>query len=187
MNVLQKYLGCFAILGVFLLISLGFVLNIVSIYNYGNRAEKQIVAEHKNLVNVLGQYSLKISEAAQVPSIYKEDVKEVITSALSARYGAEGSKATFQWLKEHNVNIDSSIYSKIQLLIESGRDEFKNNQSRFLDIKRSYETSLGYLWSGTWLRVFGYPKIDLSKFDIVTSEYATDAFKTGIDKGLKIR
>lgn len=176
-----------AVFAVIVAIAIGLFVNVIGIYNYGNRAEKQIVAEHNNLSNILGQYSLKVSEAAQVPEVYRDDVKEVITSSISARYGADGSKATFQWLKEHNATLDAGVYTKIQQIIEAGRNEYANAQTRFIDIKRGYETQLGYAWSGLWLRVFGYPKIDLDKLKIATSEHAKDALETGVDKGLSLR
>jgi hypothetical protein len=72
-------------------------------------------------------------------------------------------------------------------VIEAGRNKFENAQTKFIDTKLVYETDLGYLWKGFWLRVAGYPKIDLAKYVIISSEHAQDAFKNGVDKGLKLR
>ncbi len=185
----NKFPTGWAIFGVVIALLIGFGSNIVSIYNYGNRAEKQIVAEHKNLENVLGQYSIKVAEAAQVPDMYKSDMKEVVSAALQGRYGANGSKAVFQWLKEDNspAKLDSALYAKIQQIIEAGRNEFQNNQTRFIDIKRGYETNLGYAWTGLWLGVFGYPRIDLDKYQITTTDAAATALSTGRDAPLTLR
>jgi hypothetical protein len=178
-----------AITGVVVALIIGLGTNIVGIYNYGNRAEKQVVAEHKNLENVLGQYSIKVAEVAQVPDMYKEDMKEVVNAALQGRYGANGSKAVFQWLKEDNspAKLDSALYGKIQQIIEAGRNEFQNNQTRFIDIKRVYETNLGYAWKGLWLGVFGYPRIDLDKYQITTTDAAANALQTGRDAPIQLR
>lgn len=159
----------------------------VNTYNYGNRAETRIKAEHKNLENILGQYSTKIEELVQVPEMYKDDVKEVVEAALKGRYGDGGSKAVFQFLKEVNPTVDVKVYANIQREIAGGREEFKNAQTKFLDIKRGYETQLGYLVTGAILRFQGYPKIDLSQYNITTSDYAVEAFKTGVSKPLKLR
>jgi hypothetical protein len=130
-----------AIADLFLVLALGFSSNLIGIYNYGNRAERQVLAEHENLSNILGQYSLKVGEAAQVPEMYRDDVKDVITSAITARYGEGGSKATFQWLKEHNATLDAGVYAKIQQIIEAGRNEY-TNVSRFMSMpNRSCATS----------------------------------------------
>lgn len=159
----------------------------VSAYNYGNRAEKEIQAQHTNLQNILGQYSLKVSEAVQVPEMYKNDLKEVVTAAIQGRYGENGSQATWQWIREQNLGVDVSVYKQIQQLIEAGRDKFENAQTKFIDVKRGYETNLGYLVRGTFLSVAGYPRIDLAALTIVTSQHAVDTFETGLDTGLKLR
>lgn len=158
----------------------------VTNYNYGNRAEKQIVAAWENNENILGQYSLKIVEMAQVPEMYKNDVKEVYTAALTGRYGADGSEAMFQWLQEQNPSLDASVYTRLQQTMEAGRNEFRVAQTQLVDLKRGYETNLGYLWRGTWLSIAGYPKIDLDDYRIITSDYAIDAFESGVDKGIQL-
>lgn len=160
----------------------------ISAYNYGNSAETSIKATWENNQNILAQYTQKVQEAAQVPTMMKDDLKEVIKEALTSRYGSEGSKATFQWLKEQNPNIDAQLYRKIQQIIEAGRDEFKNSQTRLIDEKRSYQTNLGYFWKGFWMRIAGYPRINLDDYKAIINDYAADAFKTGKENSpIKLR
>lgn len=175
------------VVGILAVLGVTVIGSYVSNYNYGNEAEKTIVAEYENLHNVLGQYSVKVKEAAQIPSMQTEDLAKLFNGSIAARYGTDGSQATMQWLKEQNPNLDQSTYLQIQRIIEAGRDEFKNHQTKFIDSKRTYETSLGYLWQGMWLRIAGYPKIDLAAYKTVTSNHAEEAFKTGIDNGIKLR
>lgn len=156
----------------------------VSKYNYAVKIENQIEAVWEDNQNVLSQYSLKIKEAAKVPDMYKDDLKEVVTSALSSRYGESGSQATFQWLKEHNISIDSAMYTNLQQIIEAGRTKFENSQTRLIDIKKSYNNSLDVLIGGTMLSVMGFPKIDMDKYNIVKSEMAIEVFKKGVDTGV---
>jgi hypothetical protein len=174
-------------LGIIGLIILLCVISFVSNYNYGNVAEKSLVATYSNMENILAQYSLKVMEAGSVPEMYKDDMKDVMTSVMTARQGEGGSKAAFQWFKEHQINIDASLYGKIQTIIEAGRNKFQNAQTQFIDAKRSYETNLGFLWKGMWLRIAGYPTIDLSEYAIISSGHAKEAFKTKVDKAIKIR
>lgn len=162
-------------------------LSYVSAFNTANMYEKKIVASHENLQNVLSQYQNKIGEMVQVPSMYKDDLKEVVSAAIQGRYGEGGSKAVFQWLKEQNPSLDVSVYSKIQVAIEGGRDRFTNEQTIFLDTKRAYETQLGSFLTGTFMRIAGYPKIDLDKYKIVTNVATEKAFETGIDEPVKLR
>lgn len=177
-----------AIVGVIATFALVAVISYISNYNYGNRAEKALVAEYENMENILGQYSLKVKEAAQVPGMKTEDLEKVMRGAMTGRYGAEGSKAVFQWIQENYPGqVSDTLYVQIQQIIEAGRNKFENAQTKFIDTKRVYETNLGYLWKGFWLNAAGYPKIDLAKFKIISSEHAQEAFKTGVDKGVKMR
>lgn len=171
------------IIGVIVLVTVG---SYVSNYNYGNTAEKEIVAQYDNMRNILAQYSLKVAEAAQVPAMQREDVKKITREAMTGRYGAEGSKAVFQWIQEQNPQINSEVYTQIQRLIEAGRNKFENAQTKFIDTKRTYETNLGYLWKGFWLRMAGYPKLKLDDYAIISSDHANEAFETKVDKGLQL-
>lgn len=179
----------FCVIGIIVSIfGIGFITEFISTYNYGARTEKQIQAEYKDMENILGQYSLKVIETAQVPKMMRNDLKKVIVASMTSRYGAGGSKATFQWIKENYPGkVNPELYKQIQQIIEAGRNKFENAQTKFIDIKRSYETNLNYLIKGAFLRLTGYPKINLNKFTIISSEHAIKAFQTGIDKHIQLR
>lgn len=164
------------------------VASYVSANNYGVRMEAQLKAKWDDNRNVLAQYGQKISEMVQVPEMMKNDLKEVATAAIEGRYGEDGSRAVFQWIQEQNPQLDSSVYLQVQRAIEAGRDEFKNSQTQLLDIKRSYETSLGYFWQGMWLRIAGFPKTDLDKYRVISTDRANNAFEAGKEEApLKLR
>lgn len=164
------------------------VMSYIDAANYGVMMEKKLEAEYTNNQNILAQYSQKISEAAQVPSIMRDDLKEVVMAAISGRYGKDGSQATFQWLKEQNPQLDSKVYVKLQQIIEAGRNEFQNVQTRMIDTRRSYETNLGYVWKGFWMRLAGYPKTDLKKYEPIITDNVQKIFKEGKETGpIKLR
>ena len=138
--------------------------------------------------NILAQGALKVQEVAQVPGMMTDDLARVSREAMAGRYGTQGSQAVFQWIQENYPGqLSPSLYIQIQQVIEAFRDKFTNAQTKFIDVKRSYETNLGYLWKGFWLKIAGYPKIDLEKFQIISSDSAKKAFETGIDEPLKLR
>lgn len=182
----QKGLAGWVFLGIVAAIALTLIGSYITNANYGNRAEVTIKATWEDNENILAQYSLKVMEVAQVPDMYKNDIKEIYTAALSGRYGENGSTAMFQFLKEQNPQIDSSLYTRIQQIMEAGRNEFRVAQTRLVDQKRSYETNLGYFWKGFWLTRAGYPKIALADYKVITSNYATEAFETGVDEGITL-
>lgn len=175
------------LLGVFVVLAIGLISMWVSAANYGNRTEVEIKKVWENNQNVLGQYTLKVQEIASVPAMYKDDLKEVMTSVMTARMGADGSKATFQFFKEHNIAIDASMYTKIQQVIEAGRNEFQKEQTRLVDVKGTYQTSLGSIPQGWFLSMAGYPKIDLDKYKPVVAGDTREVFEKGVQAPVKLR
>ena len=160
----------------------------ISANNYGARIEAQLNAEYDNNQNILAQGQQKVLEAAQVPAMYKDDFKELIAADIQGRYGPNGSQATFQWLKEREMNVDAQLYRKIQQLVESYRDEFKNSQTKMIDVRRQYEAEQGLFWRGMWLRIAGFPKVDMTKFKPIVTDAVQDIYKKGKESGpMKLR
>jgi uncharacterized protein YneF (UPF0154 family) len=162
-------------------------ISYISAYNMGNRMEKNIIATDDNNRNILAQYGNRVSEAAQVPAMQRDDLTQVVTAALEGRYGEDGSQAVFQWIQEQNPQIDSTVYVQLQRIIESGRIEFANAQTQLVDQRRVYETALGTFWGGTWLSIAGYPSIDLDEYQIVSTSRADEAFETGVEEPIQLR
>ena len=159
----------------------------ISASNYGATAEAGLEAAWTNNQNILGNYTLKIKEMAQVPDMYADDLKSVLAAELSARYGSDGSKATMQWIKEHAVNFDSSLYTSLQQTMSAGRDEFTVAQTRMIDEKRQYTMNLNFFWRGFWLKLAGYPKVNLEKYKPVVASDTARAFETGVAEPVKLR
>ena len=163
------------------------VSSYITYANYGNRTEQLIKATYENNENILSQYGEKIAEIVQVPSMYRDDLDKVTKDAISGRYGEGGSKAVFQMIKEQNPTLDSKMYTQIQEAIEAGRNDFQNAQTKEIDILRQYQTAEGNVWSGLWLKIAGYPKIDLSKYQPILTQRTQDSFKSGIDTPMNLR
>lgn len=160
-------------------------------YRYGNKTEQQLTSIRENNQNIYAQGTQKVLEIAQVPGMFKDDYAAVIKADIEGRYGKDGSRATVQFLKEHDIHLDPSMYTKIQQTIEAFRDEFKNNQTRMIDVKRSYTTALGndyFMGQGWWLNMAGYPKVDLAQFKPIITDATDEVYKRGKESGpLKLR
>lgn len=160
----------------------------ISANNYGVQVEANLKAARDNNKNILAQYQQKITEAAQVPSMYKDDFKEIVNASMQGRYGPNGSKAMFQWLQEHDIKIDSAMYTKLQSMIEGGRKDFELGQTRMIDIRKGYEAQLGYFWRGMWLRIAGFPKVDMKEFQPVVTDRVEEVFAAGKESApIKLR
>lgn len=163
------------------------VTSYISAYNTANRMETGIEAAWTDNKNVLAQYSNRVAESAQIPAMQRDDLTQVVTAALDARYGEEGSQAMFQWIQEQNPQIDSTVYTQLQRTIEAGRIDFAAAQTRLIDQKRVYQTALGSFWTGTIMGVAGFPRKDLDEYNIVTNVRTEQSFETGTEEAIQLR
>ena len=176
---------------------LGFIVSIIVVFIIGCgaiigvnnncvRLEEKIEAQYKQNQNNYDNYFKKLKEIAQVPSMYANDLKKLWDGVMRGRYGGNGSKATWQWLKEKNPQLDVSLYKKIQSVIEAGRSDFEQNQKMLLDMKREYKVYIKTFPTGFIAKILGYPEKDLDKMDIVTSEETDKMFKTKKSNFIKL-
>lgn len=179
-------IGVIIAIAIVLCLAVPAIFGYVSAYNLGNRTENQLTAMLENNENIYANGTQKVIEIAQVPSMYAEQVSKVTREAIQGRYGQDGSKAVFQFLQEQNPQLDHAIFAKIQVVIEEFRNKFELAQRDMIDVKRMYNTQLGSLWTGFWLGVAGYPKVDMKKFEIVTTERARQTFDTKRDQGINL-
>lgn len=154
----------------------------VKYHNLGNSTEQVIKAQYKEAQNTLSSTSTTVSDMVKVKGQYAEDLKMIVKETMAGRYGND-SEPVMKWIQEQNLQLDSKIYSDINVAIQSGRTDFKNAQSILIDKKRSYETLLGNFWSGLWLNINGYPKINLADYQIIIDQGTQERYDNGEDKG----
>lgn len=173
--------------GLILVAGIVFVGLYISNANKGATMEESIVAAYEANRNVLSNTTARIMEMAQVNEMYRDDLNEVIDNTFRGRYGDEGSQAVFQWIQEQNIPLDPGIYRTLQASIEAGRNEFRNSQNRLIDLRRQYQRELRLVVSGFFLRLAGYPHINLADYDIIILEEVSERFENGRDQVLDIR
>lgn len=182
----KKWVIVLGVASVLAVLIIGLAAFTYSAYKTAGTFENGIRMQHKQNQNVLSQYSNKIAEMAQVPSMYRDDFISMMKSQIQSRYGKDGSKAAFQWLKEHNASPSVDAYVKIQTAMEAGRTEFETAQSVLLDKKNQY-ANFHLTIKGMVSKLMGYPRIDLVAYDIVTSDYSDQAFKMKKENGIRLR
>jgi hypothetical protein len=158
----------------------------VGVYNGCIEREKGIEKQYADNQNIYDNYVKKVLETSQVSSKYANNLKSIYVGAISSRYGDTGSKAVFQWIQEHNPNLYGTIYIKIQNIIESGRNDFTANQTTLLARKAIYEVYIQSFPNNLFAKALGFPKIDMNKYDIITSNDTEKAFETKKVDAIKI-
>ena len=159
-----------------IILVVGCVATIIGINNDFVAKEEAIKAQYSQNQNNYDSMWKKIKEVASVPEMYRDDRKAVFTDVLTGHYGENGSQAMFQWIQEHNPNFDAALYSKIQTVIESGRDSFAADQKMLIDKKRVYQTKLKKFPNSAVANSLSFPKINLDEYGIVTSSKTEDRY-----------
>ena len=175
-----------ATFGIFIFFIIGIIAAIFGVNNTCVQQEQTVIAQYDQNKNNYDNYFKKLKETAQVPDMYVTAFKKVYDGIMQGRYGENGSKAAFQWIQENNPAFDSKLYTRIQEVIEAGRNDFEANQKTLLDKKRVYQTYLGQIPDGFFAKMLGFPKIDLAKYGIVTSESTEVIFETKKSDPIKL-
>lgn len=174
-------------LGLFLLVGIAAWSIFGNAYNIANKSEINIKYNFKDLENIKSNYTMKIREMAQVPDMYVDALKSVVSDAMEGRYGADGSKAVFQMISEHNPTVDPTMYNRIQQVMEAGRNDFQNAQSKHNDMLGAYEKTLTTFPNNIVYTILSYPKLDLSKYQIIIASETQKQFETGIDEKINLK
>lgn len=175
---------------IFALIIVGgiwFVVKYVSYSNQANATEQSIEAKYKNSQNVLSSLTTRVLEMVQVTDMYRDDLAVIIKGTFEGRYGADGSKAVFQFIQENNLPMSPELYLNVQRTIESGHLDFQSSQSVVIDEVATYKTLLGNVVSGFFTRMAGYPKVDLEKYNPVINSSVATQFETKVGVPMKLR
>jgi hypothetical protein len=167
-----------ACVGALFLVFIISVFSVIGIHNDCVHQESGLKAQYSQNQNNYANYFDKLKEAAQVPDMYASKLKDLYDGTMKGRYGAEGSKAMFQFIKEQNPTLDPKMFVQLQEIIEAGRNSFEADQKTLLDKKRVYENTLGSFPGSFFAGMMGFPKIDLKSIDIVINEETAKAFET---------
>lgn len=202
------------ILGAIVLVILIFAM---SAFNYVNSArnagiqkETGLVAQYKDNQNELSTYLLQFNETLGIADRQSDVLNDIILDAVKGRYDSDTSLepgtggAMFSAIAEAypDLTATTATYAKVQDLVVSGRNAYKNKQSKLLDLIRDYNT-----WRETDLirsfvvkNVLGFPSGTLSVTDsgqtftgqaaldkisqIVLTQGAVDAYEDGTQEPL---
>ena len=108
--------------------------------------EASLVAQYKDNQNELSTYILQFKESMGVAGKSSERLEEILTEAVKGRYdgnmepGTGGSMFSAITEAYPDLTATAESYNKVQDLVVSGREGYKNKQTKLLDMIRDYDT-----------------------------------------------
>lgn len=123
-----------------------------------------------------------VLQTANVADAHASNFKDVVKAAVEGRYNND-QQVLFKAIAEANGGqaLPTDLFIKVQQVIESGNAEFLANQKELVSKKETYEKHLKRFPNSMMASVLGYPRIDLDKYKVVTSDRTESAFASGKD------
>lgn len=188
----MKYVGISFIALVLVLgaLTVGLVMGWFGFSNDANGFEVDIPAQYKLMQNIYDNGYKEVLEKAQVEQNYYDQFKDLWHGMLLGRYGANGSQAAFQFIKEANPNMSPELAKQVMESIETFHANFSAAQTTMIAKKQAYGrflfTSTDSRFYNALSGVFGakYPHIkcgvpdgSADDYQIVTSDKTQQDFK----------
>ena len=136
--------------------------------NDGIAKEAALTAQYSSNQVTLATYINQFDESLSISDRAANKVNDIILNAVQGRYkdtsATPGSGGLFSAIQEAypNLTATTASYSKVQDLVESGRNSFKDDQNTLLDRIRDYNTwrKSGLIRSAV-VNSLGFPSDDL--------------------------
>ena len=130
--------------------------------------ENRIVAQYQDNQNELARYILSFNEALGIADRQSETLNTIISDAVQGRYdgalepGTGGSLFSAIAEAYPDLTATTETYAKVQDFVISGREAFKNQQSKLIDIVNEYKTwTTSDIWRSFILDTFVGTPTDL--------------------------
>lgn len=164
--------------------------NYIKYNNLGVTSENAIDAQYQSNENNLGQLVLKVKEALGIAKLNNAELDKVLKGAVQGRYGEGGAQQAMLWVKENYPGrYDPKLFVNVQQTVLAGRTDFETKQNLLIDKVRVYKNLTEFVWSGTWLKIAGFPRstFDWNKYKPVLAEGTQKTFDTHVDTGIEIK
>lgn len=108
--------------------------------------EAALVAQYQDNQNELSTYVLQFKESMGVAAKGSERLEDILVEAIKGRYdgnmnpGTDGSMFSAIAEAYPDLTATTESYAKVQDHVVSGRNAYKNKQTKLLDMIRDYET-----------------------------------------------
>lgn len=110
------------------------------------RQEQRILGQYEDNKNELSAYVLSFNESLGIADRQSDKLNEILAAAVQGRYDGQMAPGTggelFSAITEAypDLTATSESYQRVQDLVVSGREAFKNKQTKLIDLIRAYTT-----------------------------------------------
>lgn len=142
-----------------------------------------VAVQNANKVDYDAMWKI-ISSTAEVPTQYSNDFKDAYSTIIASGQNTDSNSVKSLFAVATGMRppqLDSSLYRKVQDVIESERTKFANSQKQQLDVKREHDKLRTTFPSS--LFVGGVAPLEVK---LVTSSKTEKAFETGKDDDVSI-
>ncbi len=157
--------------------------------SYSNAWAKKdnLLAAQKKVIEANFDKMFKILKTqAGIASKYKDDFKDVYVGIMEGRYGTGGSGGgqsgkMMLWIKEHNPQFDSSVYTKLMVSVEANRQDFFEQQKYLISVQQQMKDLTTVQPASWWLGDNEVPAIK-----IISSSHTKNIVETGVEDDFEL-
>jgi hypothetical protein len=173
----QKNVGLItAAIGIPVCVAVIFCSMWVSYTNAEVRQRNLIIAKQRENQTQLDTTLKTISQSAQVSQEQMSQIKDIIIGNSQAQKTGGGTLSLSLQYAVPNLDQASRTFTNLQNIVVAARNQWQNNQTALLDLKRVHDNMIDTMPS-SWF-VGTRPKIDII---VITSNKVDNAFRSGKD------
>lgn len=128
------------------IVAMVFYSKVNGLRNTAISKETALVSQYKDNQNELSTYILQFKETMGVANVGADRLEDILVDAVKGRYDGNmepgDSGSMFSAIAEAypDLTATSESYAKVQDLVVSGRNAYKNQQTKLLDMIRDYDS-----------------------------------------------
>lgn len=176
-----------AVVGVLAVFAGLFVVGYIGFKNDCIGAENALEAKYKENRSIYDNGWKTVVEKMQVSEVAYDKLQELYAGIMSGRYGPEGSRAMLQVIREDNPKADLKLFEQVQQSVEIFRNRFVQAQKELADRTQLYKDRFQKFPGSLYNGMAGFPRVDLAKYEMVTSARTEKVFEEKKDEPLDLR
>lgn len=170
-------LVCFVIF-----VALFAVYSFFSYSNKGVKMENDIKDARKTVLNIISSCTGKIPSLQKIPREYIDGFVKLINADHNGRYGGDTMQRVVKFMQERNLSYNDTFLKTLSNELIACENQVEQKQNVVNSMVSTYSRQLEQPWSGMFYRFHGFPRINLSDYDMILHEGVKEQDKTNVRK-----